>query len=74
MKRIARVGTLEEQDRLRRESMREMAPDNRLAMLLAWRDGCFTDCGPIVRQASFKQIPWPITPLSRKTSETLSST
>lgn len=58
MKRIVRVGTVEQQDELRRENMGRMSPDERLAMLLQWRDDCFPDCGPIRREVTARKISW----------------
>jgi len=58
MKRVVRIGKVEDQDRFRREAMRQLTPSARLEKFLEWRDICYPDAAPIKRIASVKKVPW----------------
>ena len=58
MEKKIRVGKIEDQDRFRREDMLRMTPNERLQMLLDWRDSCFPDAGPMPKIAKCGVVPW----------------
>lgn len=58
IEKTVRVGKPEDQDRWRREDMLRMTPNERLQMLLDWRDDCFRGTQTIQRIAKCKAVPW----------------
>lgn len=58
IEKTVRVGKPEDQDRWRREDMLRMTPNERLQMLLDWRDDCFRGTKTMQRIAKCKVVPW----------------
>lgn len=58
MKKIVRIGKVEDQDKFRREDMRRMTPNERLAMLLDMQCAYLPEwMEPIQRVATMRQDP-----------------
>jgi hypothetical protein len=57
IKKIVRIGTVQEQDRVRREDMRRMSPVERVGALIELRDRAFP-YEPLKRVATVRKLDW----------------